>query len=192
MIKGFKLLLSIKFMEQTLIVVDDKDKILGYAPRSECHTGKGRRHRAFVILLYDKNKKILLQHRKHKLFDKRWDLAGASHPLHVDGKDDSYIESASRCLRNEWGIENVSLEKIGAFNYFKEDGKNCENEYCALIVGKYDGELKANAETAYGFRMVSLEQLLSEAERKPETFTPWSIEAVKILRNHELGERLLK
>jgi len=192
MIKGFKLLLSIKFMEQTLIVVDDKDKILGYAPRSECHTGKGRRHRAFVILLYDKDKKILLQHRKHKLFDKRWDLAGASHPLHVDGKDDSYIEAASRCLRNEWGIESVRLEKIGAFNYFKEDGKNCENEYCALIVGKYDGELKANAETAYGFRMVSLEQLLSEVEKKPETFTPWSIEAVKILRNHELGGRLLK
>jgi isopentenyl-diphosphate delta-isomerase len=188
MIKGFKLLLSIKFMEQTLIVVDDKDNILGYAPRNECHTGKGKRHRAFVVLLYGKDKKILLQHRKHKLFDKRWDLAGASHPLHIDGKDENYIEAASRCLRNEWGIENVRLEKIGAFNYFKEDGKNCENEYCALIIGKYDGELKANAETAYGFRMVSLEQLLSEVEKRPETFTPWSIEAVKILRNHELIE----
>lgn len=192
MIKGFKLLLSIKFMEQTLIMVDDKDNILGYAPRSECHTGKGKRHRAFVILLYDKDKKILLQHRKHKIFDKLWDLASASHPLHIDGRNDNYIEAASRCLRNEWGIENVRLEKIGAFNYFKEDGKNCENEYCALIVGEYDGEIKINPETAYGFRLVSLKQLLSEIEKKPETFTPWSIEAVRLLRNHELGRTFLE
>lgn len=179
-------------MEQTLIVVDDRDKILGYASRSECHTGKGRRHRAFVILLYNKDKKILLQHRKHKLFNKLWDLAGASHPLHINGRDDSYIEAASRCLKNEWGIENVKLEKIGAFNYFKEDGKNCENEYCALIVGEHNGKIKINPEAAYGFRLVSLKQLLSEVEKRPETFTPWSIEAVKILRNHELSKAFLE
>jgi isopentenyl-diphosphate delta-isomerase len=179
-------------MEQPLVVVDDKDNILGYASRSECHTGKGKRHRAFVILLYDKDGKILLQHRKHKLFDKLWDLAGASHPLHIDGRNDSYTEAASRCLKAEWGIENVKLEKIGAFNYFKEDGKNCENEYCALIVGEYDGEIKINPETAYGFRLVNLKQLLSEIEKNPETFTPWSIEAVKILRYHELGKAFLE
>ncbi len=178
-------------MEQTLIVVDDKDNILGYAPKSECHTGKGIRHRAFVVLLYGKDKKILLQHRKHKLFDKLWDLAGASHPLHTDGKDESYIEAASRCLKNEWGIDSMNLENIGAFNYFKEDEKNCENEYCALITGEYNGELKANPETAYGFRWIDLKQLLAEIYKKPEVFTPWLIEAVKILRNHDLGRNLL-
>ncbi len=52
------------FMEQTLILVDNEDNILGYAPKSVCHTGKGKRHRAFVILLYNKDKKILLQYRK--------------------------------------------------------------------------------------------------------------------------------
>jgi len=177
-------------MEQTLIVVDDKDNILGYAPRSECHTGKGKRHRAFVILLYNKDKKILLQHRKHKLFDKLWDLAGASHPLHIDGRNESYIESSSCCLKVEWKIENVELKKIGAFNYFKEYGDRCENEYCALIVGEYNEELDTNPEVAYGFRWVSLEQLLSEIGENSEIFTPWLIEAVKVLREHEVGKFL--
>jgi len=177
-------------MEQTLILVDDKDNILGYAPRSECHTGKGKRHRAFIILVYNKDKEILLQHRKHKLFDKFWDLTAASHPLHVDGKNESYIEASSRCLKDEWGIENIELKKIGAFNYFKEYGDRCENEYCALIVGEYDGELDMNSEVAYGFRWVSLKQLLSEIEENPEIFTRWLIEAVKVLRNHEFGEFL--
>jgi isopentenyldiphosphate isomerase len=40
-------------MEQTLILVDNNDRILGYAPRGICHTGKGKRHRAFVIALYN-------------------------------------------------------------------------------------------------------------------------------------------
>lgn len=192
MIKGFKLLLGIKFMEQTLIVVNEKDNILGYAPRSECHTGKGRRHRAFVILLYDKDGKILLQHRKHKLFDKTWDLAGASHPLHIENRDEDYAEAASRCLKVEWEIEDIELENIGAFNYFKEDDKNCENEYCALIVGKYDGKIKINPKVAYGFRKISLKKLFSEIEKNSEAFTPWLIEAVKTLRNHELGKAFLE
>lgn len=178
-------------MEQTLIVVDDKDNVLGYANKSECHAGKGRKHRAFVILLYDKDGKILLQHRKHKLFDKTWDLAGASHPLHLENRDEDYVEAASRCLKVEWEIENIELKNIGAFNYFKEYGKNCENEYCALIVGKYDEEIKINSEVAYGFRKISLKNLLSEMEKNSEAFTPWLIEAVKILRSNELGRKLV-
>jgi len=177
-------------MEQTLILVDDKNNMLGYAPRSVCHTGKGKRHRAFVILLYNKDKKILLQHRKHKVFDKFWDLAGASHPLHVDGKNQDDIEAALRCLRDEWEIENVKLEKIGAFNYFKQDENRCENEHCYLIIGEYDGELKMNPEVAYGFKWVSFKELLSEIEKSPGMFTQWSKEAVKIIRNNELGEFL--
>lgn len=177
--------------EQIMILVDEKNNIVGYAPRSECHTGKGKRHRAFVILLYNKNKEILLQHRKHKVFDKLWDLAGASHPLHVDGKDEGDIEAALRCLRVEWGIEKVELRKLGAFNYFKQDETRCENEYCFLIVGEYNEELKMNPEVAYDFRWVSIEQLLSEIEKRPETFTEWLLEAVKVIKNSNLGKELL-
>jgi isopentenyl-diphosphate delta-isomerase len=182
----------IMITEQTLILVDDKDNIIGYAPRSECHTGKGKRHRAFVILIYNKDKKILLQHRKHKLFDKVWDLTAASHPLHVNGSNENCIEAACRCLRVEWGIEKVELRKIGAYNYFKEYGNHCENEHCALIVGEYNGKIDMNSEVAYGFKWVSLKQLLSEIEKNPEIFSQWLIESVKLLKNNELEKELLE
>jgi isopentenyl-diphosphate delta-isomerase len=178
-------------MEQTLIVVDDKDNAIGYAPRSECHTGNGKRHRAFVILIYNKDKKILLQHRKHELFDNYWDLACASHPLHVNGKNEGYIEAALRCLKFEWGIEKVKLRKVGTYNYFKSYNGSCENEHCALIVGECNGELKMNPEVAYGLRWVVLKELLSEIEENNEKFTPWLIEAVKILKYDELGKKLI-
>ncbi len=169
-----------------MILVGDNDNILGYAPRNVCHTGKGKRHRAFVILIYNKDKKILLQHRKHKVFDKIWDLTAASHPLHVDGKNETYIEAALRCLRDEWGIENVELKKIGSYNYFKQDEERCENEHCALIIGEYNGELRMNPEVAYGSRWISFNELLSEIEKNPEIFSQWLKESVKLLKNKGL------
>lgn len=174
-----------------MILVDDEDNFLGYAPRTECHTGKGKRHRAFVLMLYNKDKKILLQHRKHKLFDKLWDLTGASHPLHLDGNDESYLESAARCLKTEWKIENIKLKVLGAFNYFSQYDERCENEHCALIIGEYDDKVKINPEVAYDFRWVSLKQLLSEIKKNPEEFTPWLKDAVKILNNTSFEKRFL-
>jgi isopentenyl-diphosphate delta-isomerase len=179
-------------MEQTLILVDNDDRVLGYAPRSVCHTGKGLRHRAFVVALYDNEGKILLQRRKHALFSNRWDLAGASHPLRRRGRNESYAEAAARCVRDEFSIKGISFRKIGAFNYFAPQGKKCENEHCALIVGKYSGKVKANPKVAYGFRWASLRDTLSEIRRNPESFVMWARMGAKLLQKHSLGKRLLK
>ncbi len=179
-------------MEQTLILVDNNDNILGYAPRSVCHTGKGKRHRAFVIALYNSKGEILLQRRKHALFSNMWDLTGASHPLRLHGRNESYAEAAARCVRDEFGLNGISLRKIGAFNYFAPQGKKCENEHCAVIVGKYDGKVKANPKAAYGYRWASLESTLAEIRRKPESFVMWARLGAKVLRNNSLGKSLLK
>jgi isopentenyl-diphosphate delta-isomerase len=179
-------------MEQTLILVDYDDRILGYAPKSVCHTGKGKRHRAFVIALYNSKGQILLQRRKHALFTNLWDLTGASHPLRLRGRNESYTAAAARCVRDEFGLTGVRFRKIGAFNYFAPQGKKCENEHCALIVGKYDGKVKANPKVAYGFRWASLEETLAEIRKRPESFVMWARLGAKLLRKHSLGRHLLK
>ncbi len=172
--------------------MNNKDKILGYAPRSLCHTGKGRRHRAFVVALYNDRGELLLQRRKHDLFSNMWDLTGASHPLRLKARNESYSEAAARCVRQEFGVGGISFRKIGAFNYFAPQGNKCENEHCAVIVGKYDGKVKANPKVAYGFRWESLRETLAEIRRKPESFVMWARLGAKVLRYHSLGKRLLK
>jgi len=178
-------------LEQTLILVDNKDRILGYAPRSVCHTGKGRRHRAFVVALYNNEGKMLLQRRKHALFSNRWDLTGASHPLRLKSRNESYTEAAARCVRREFGVNGVSFRKIGAFNYFAPQGKKCENEHCAVIVGRYDGKVRPNRRVAYGFRWVTFGETLKEIRKKPESFVMWARLGAKVLRKHRLGRHLL-
>jgi len=179
-------------LEQTLILVDNNDRILGYAPRTVCHTGKGRRHRAFVVALYNSKGKLLLQRRKHALFSNKWDLTGASHPLRLKSGNESYAQAAARCIKTEFGVKGVSLRKIGAFNYFAPQGKRCENEHCAVIVGKYDGKVRPNQRVAYGFRWASLNETLMEIRAKPETFVMWARLGARILKKNRLGKHLLK
>lgn len=174
-----------------LIVVDDNDNFIRYEPKSKCHTGDGIRHRAIMLLLFNKDGKILLQKRKHRLFDDMWDMAGATHPLHLGDRDESYEESGQRCLKDEWGI-STSIENVFAFTYFERYNGKCENEYCMLLIGQYDGELHPSEEVSYGYRWISWDQILKEIEKKPENFTPWALAAVERMKTHPSLERLRK
>lgn len=183
-------------MDQTLILVDEKDKFLGYAGREECHSGKGKRHRAFVTALFDKNGQILLQKRKHSLFGGLWDLTAISHPLHLEGSkgiksiggnkglgyDESYQEASDRAIKKEMGIAHVAVEKVGGFSYFAKQGKNCENEYCAVLMGEYNGKVKPSRDEVYEVRWVEFEKLIKEIEKNPKKYTVWAKESVAILQ----------
>lgn len=172
--------------EQLLILVDDKDKFLGkYAPKMRCHTGKGLHHRAFTIMILNKKGEVLLQKRKHKLWDNFWDLTN-SHPLHrKDGSDETYFEAAQRCLEREWGI-NLPIKKLFGFNYFAQYENNlCENEYCLFLVSFYDGKPKPNSKVAYGYQWLLLSKLLKEIKKHPSEYTPWLIKALEELESRQ-------
>ena len=165
---------------QTLIVVDDEDNVVRYASRSDCHADDGLLHRGVAILLHNSQSEVLLQKRKHDLFDNLWDLTGATHPLHLEDSDESYQESGSRCLKAEWGIE-LPLHRVLDFTYLERDKNRCENEYCVLLTGKYDGDLHPNPQHIYEFRWVTWSQLVQELTEEPEGFTAWLRKAVENL-----------
>ena len=170
---------------QTLIVVDDKDNFIEYATRSACHLDRRLRHRAVVLFIYDDQEKVLLQKRNNELFDGLWDLAGATHPLHLEDRDETYEESVVRCMKDEWGVAS-EMTRVLSFTYFESDGDQCENEYCVLFAGKYNDRLDPNPEHVYEFRWVTWPELQSELEEKPEQFTPWLKVAVDLLDRNVL------
>ncbi len=170
-----------------LILVDSDDEKLGYASLEETHTGHGKRHRAFVTLLINSKNQVLLQKRRHRLFDGFWDLTAISHTLHVNGLDETYQEASDRALKKEMGIGSVEVRNIGAFTYFAQDGKNCENEYCAVLIGNYDGEYRANPLEVYGSNWVGFASFIKDVERNPKKYTPWAVRAAKILTKTDLS-----
>ena len=144
-----------------------------------------------MVALYNDRGELLLQRRKHNLFSNKWDLTGASHPLRLKARNESYSEAAARCVRQEFGVGGISFRKIGAFNYFAPQGKKCENEHCAVIVGKYDGKVKPNPKVAYGYKWETFSEVLKEIRMKPESFVMWARLGARIIRNHSFGQHLL-
>lgn len=177
-------------MDQIILAVDEKGKFRGeYIPKSVGHTGEGRRHLAITVLLYNSKGQVLLQKRKHKVFDNIWDITGATHPLHrEDGSDESLEEATRRCLKTEWGIREIGeIRVIGSFNYFAPyhtvQGEYCENERCAILVGEYNGPLNLNPEVGYEYKWMEKQEFLKDIEANPQNYTPWAVKAVKIIKN---------
>lgn len=168
-------------MKQTLILVDEGDMQTGYAPKEACHTGNGMRHRAFVTIVFDRRGRVILQKRKHKLFDGFWDLTAISHNLHISNRNESYQEASDRALKKEMGISHIAVKKAGGFSYFARDGKNCENEYCAILIGSYNGKIIPNKEEVYEFKKVDFNRLVLDVFNNPKKYTPWAVLAVKEL-----------
>lgn len=166
---------------QTLILVDKNDSKVGYSTLEETHTGRGKKHRAFVTLLFNNNDEVLLQKRKHRLFDGFWDFTAISHPLRVKGKDENYQEASDRALKKEMGISHVDIQNMGGFNYFARDGKNCENEYCAVLVGYYNGKFSLSSKEVYEAKWVNFAGFLKDFKKRPQKYTPWAKKAVNIL-----------
>lgn len=192
--------------DQIILAVDDKGNFNGeYIPKWEGHTGKGKRHLAITVLIHNNNGQVLLQKRKHKVFNDIWDFTGATHPLHLSDHDeqsspaDETVEEATwRCLKREYGIkEKISLKNLGFFNYFaryeqkRRSGSKthfatyddlCENEHCAMMVGEYNGELKLNPEVGYEYKWMDKNDFLKDIEKNPKNYSPWAVEGVKILK----------
>lgn len=175
-------------MDQIILAVDDGGNFLEYIPKEIGHKGKGRRHLAITVLLFNSKGQVLLQKRKHQLFNNLWDLTGATHPLHkTDGFDESLEEATKRCLREEWDIKDIrDIKILGEFNYFAPyhtaQGDFCENEHCFMMVRKYDGELNLNPDAGYEYKWMRWSEFLKDIATNPQNYTPWAKEGVKVLK----------
>ncbi len=170
---------------QTILAVDENGEFQGeYIPKEAGHTGTGHRHLAITVLLFNDQDEVLLQRRKHQVFDDIWDMTGATHPLHrEDGTDETVEEATWRCLNREYGIsEKIPLKNYGFFDYFAQYDDVCENEHCAMMVGEYSGKLKLNNEVGYGYKWMYKKEFLEDLENNPTDYSPWAIEGIKLLK----------
>jgi len=168
-------------MDQIIQAVDNEGKFLRYVSKEEAHKGEGIHHLAITVFIFNSKGELLLQKRKHKVFDNFWDNTASTHQLHLKDRDETDEESTLRALKNEYGIENVELKNLGGFNYFEKIGALCENEFCKLLVGTYEGKIKLNPEVGYSYKWIPKKDFIKELEEKPEEYTPWCKVAAKIL-----------
>lgn len=155
---------------QLLVTCDKQGNILGEATREECHGRKGKTHLAFMAFVIDEKGRVILTKRsKNKsLWANYWDASVVSHVL----PNETIEEAANRRGKEELGVD-TQFKKLGAFYYFAKQGNTGENEYCYVLIGKTDQEVKANPVEIEEVKKLSFLKLKDEFEKSPEIFTPW-------------------
>lgn len=175
--------------EQVILACNDEGEFEEYIPRMVGHTGKGRRHLAVTVLIFNSKGELLLQKRKHKIFDNVWCFSADTHPYHLQGKDETLEEATLRALKEDFNIPLIPLRNLGFFNYFGKDGKYCENqqavfcenEHCAMMVGEYDGEVSLNPNAGYEYAWMSKKDFLKDFEENPQKYAPWVPGGIEVL-----------
>lgn len=161
-----------------VVVVNKKDQVLKTVERSKAHQVNGLLHRGFAVFIFNNKGELLLTKRskKKELWPLFWDNSCCSHPK----SGESHVQAGERRLKEELGF-SCQLKYLDKF-YYRAVYKNVgsEEEICAVLVGKYDEEIKPDPGEIADFRWVRLDELKEEIKKNPELFTPWLKKAVRL------------
>ena len=169
---------------ESLILVDEADRELGYMSKARCHEGAGILHRAFSLLIFNDRGELLLQRRSaaKRLWPHYWSNSCCSHPRRAES-----MESAiHRRLHEELGLA-CPLQFLFKFRYQAQfDSAGAEHELCSVFIGRSGGRVRADRHEISDWRWVSPEELAAEMRGAgAERFTPWfTMEWERIWRDH--------
>ncbi len=156
--------------KEILILVDDNDNEIGTDTRENCHSGKGKRHRAYTALIFHDGKMLLQQRSAKKLlWPGAWDVSFTSHVY----PGESYQQAATRRALQELNARVGQLSDVHSFVYFAPQGDNAENEFCRVLVGDFDGKVTPNPEEMMSVRWARATEVASDLRAHPDSYTPW-------------------
>ena len=155
-------------------MVDENDRLLGDAPRSEVH-GNNLRHRAVHLFIFNRQGELFLQKRsrwkdRHPLL---WDSSAAGH---VEAGED-YDETAARELEEELGVK-AELTRVVKLPCLEQTGW----EFIWLYRGEHDGPFElARTEIEHGDFFPS-DVVSRWVQARPDDFAPGFLECWKAFR----------
>ena len=160
--------------EDELILVDSRDKEIGYERKLAVHQ-KGLLHRAFSVFITNSNGELLIQKRAEGKYHSGglWANTCCSHPR----RGELLQDAAQRRLVEEAGL-NCEVKEIGHFIYRATfDNGLSEYEFDHVFAGLYDGNFVRNESEASEMKWVNIEQLECDTRLHPEKYAAWFITA---------------
>jgi isopentenyl-diphosphate Delta-isomerase len=158
-------------------LVDRGGTASGSCSVAEAHIAPGRRHRAFSVLLYDSDGRVLLQQRAadKTRFPLHWSNTCCGHPA----PDQDTATAASRRLADEFGIASWHTTlpaEVGAFHYYARDPgtDSVEDEWDHVFVATLISGAPVPDETeVLDYRWTFPRLLRAEIAAHPGSYTPW-------------------
>lgn len=180
---------QITLMSEAVIAVDELDNETGMASKVAAHYTAGQLHRAFSVLLFNQENKLLLQKRaSHKVtFPNVWANSCCSHPLYSESERDltdamGVKRAAIRKLHQELGIDPNSIS-TDDFHFITKmmysarmNHEWIEREIDHILIIKADVELNINENEVSDVKWVSeeeLESMLVSEDLSDGEIAPW-------------------
>jgi isopentenyl-diphosphate delta-isomerase len=167
--------------EELVVLVDERDRDLGEAPKSRVHR-TGERHRAVSVFLFDADGRTLLQRRAEEKYHSPglWSNTCCGHPR----PGESAMDAARRRLREEMGVE-CELTHVVTFEYRADVGQGLlEHEVDHVFRGTFTGAPEPDAAEVSGFRWAFMAELRDDCQANPGRYSAWLPLALARLDGH--------
>lgn len=156
--------------EPNVILVDEKDNVLGEMPKMEAHE-KGVLHRAISVFLFDYDGNWIVQQRAFEKYHSAglWTNTCCSHPNPGESSEDA----SYRRLLEEMGMD-CELNYAFKFLYKAElDNGLIENELDHIYFGFSNQEPIPDSSEVNTWKIMSFFELNSDVQENPENYTEW-------------------
>lgn len=157
-------------MSETLIIVDEKDNIIGTEEKLKTHID-GLLHRAFSVMIFNNKGQLLIQRRAANKYHSAglWANSCCGHPRPGEGN----MEAAKRRLQEELGF-SCDLVKISELKYsLKLQNGLYEKEYTHIFAGTYGGILELNPNEVSEVKWENPAELQKKSTLMPERYASW-------------------
>ena len=175
-------------MAEAVLQVDENDVVVGPISKADSHYQSGSLHRAFSVLLFNSDGKLLLQQRAHDkiTFPSVWANSCCSHPLASaeEMEEDNALGvkvAAIRKLDQELGISPDSID-INDFHFITKmrysarmNADWIEREIDHILMIQADVELDPNPNEVSAVKWVSADELdaMLVDEDSDDVIAPW-------------------
>ena len=180
---------QLEMMKEMCMAVDENDRVIDSVSKIDCHRGRGIRHRAFSVLIFDSEDRLLMQQRSSEkiTFPGIWANSCCSHPLDIENENgdpvEGVIHASKRKMLQELGIplevsSNWEFNHIGRFEYScRWDDDWIEHEIDHVLIVRASPSLSINRneikDTKWLNHQEIIQMLEGEKEWKDAIVAPW-------------------
>ena len=180
---------QLEMMKEMCMAVDENDRVIDSVSKIDCHRGKGIRHRAFSVLIFDSEDRLLMQQRSSEkiTFPGIWANSCCSHPLDIENENgdpvEGVIHASKRKMLQELVIplevsSNWEFNHTGRFEYScRWDDDWIEHEIDHVLIVRASPSLSINRneikDTKWLNHQEIIQMLEGENEWKDAIVAPW-------------------
>ncbi len=156
-------------VEEYVVLVDEKDNVIGTMEKIEAHR-KGVLHRAFSVFVFNSEGELILQQRAVGKYHSPglWTNTCCSHPR----LNEELEGAAHRRMQEEMGFD-CPLTYGFNFIYMKQVGDLIEHELDHVWLGFSDSEPVPDPDEVQGWQYMTPQKIRNKIDDQPEIFTEW-------------------